>query len=322
MGQRVLVTGASGFVGSAVARGFASRGWQVAAAYRQRPALLPDGIEGFVVPDLLDAAGWHAALRGVDAVVHCAARVHVMHEVLADPLQAFRAANVEGTALLANAAQQAGAQRFIFISSAKVNGESTSPGRPFRSDQVAHPVDPYAVSKFEAETRLAEVSARTGLRVTTIRPPLIYGPGVKANFHKMMAWLHRGIPLPFARLENRRSLLALSNLVDLIVCCAEHPAAANQTFLASDDEDLSTTELLRRLGAALHRPARLFSLPPGLVTLSARLLGRKAALDRLYGSLQLDITPTKTALGWRPPVTVNKALQKAADAFLSKQGAR
>ena len=248
--------------------------------------------------------------------MHLAARVHVMNDKSSDPLAEFRRVNVEGTAALARQAAVAGVRRFVFLSSVKVNGEFTKPGHPFTADDVPSPEDPYGVSKHEAEQLLRKIAIETGMEVVIIRPPLVYGPGVKANFESMMRWLARGVPLPLAAVtQNRRSLVALNNLVDLIVTCLNHPAAANQTFLVSDGEDLSTTQLLKRMGAAIGQPARLFYLPPALLKLGATIINKPGIYQRLCGSLQLDIAKTRQLLGWIPPVSVDEGLRRAAEGF-------
>jgi len=242
--------------------------------------------------------------------------VHILNDKSSDPLAEFCRVNVEGTAALARQAAVAGVRRFVFLSSVKVNGEFTEAGQPFTADDVPAPEDPYGVSKHEAEQLLRQITVETDMEVVIIRPPLVYGPGVKANFESMMRWLARGVPLPLAAVtENRRSLVALDNLVDLIVTCLNHPAAANQTFLASDGEDLSIAELLKRMGAAMGHPARLFYLPPALLKLGAAVLNKPGIYQRLCGSLQLDITKTRQLLGWAPPVSVDAGLRRAAEGF-------
>jgi UDP-glucose 4-epimerase len=242
-----------------------------------------------------------------------------MNDTESDPLSAFRTVNVEGTLNLARQAAAAGVQRFIFISSIKVNGEGTTPGSAFTADDEPAPADPYGVSKMEAEQGLRELAAQTSMDVVIIRPVLVYGPGVKANFLNMMRWLDKGIPLPFGAIYNSRSLVALDNLVDLVLTCIEHPAAANQTFLVSDGDDLSTTELLSKMAKALNKPARLIPVPSWMLQGGAALLGKKGLSQRLCGSLQVDIAKTRNLLGWVPPVSVDAALAATARHFREHQ---
>lgn len=259
--------------------------------------------------------GWQTALAGVDVVVHCAARVHVMDDHEADPLAAFRRVNVDGTVNLARQAVAAGVRRFVFVSSIKVNGEATAVGHAYRADDTPAPQDPYGVSKHEAEQQLLQMAAEGLIEVVIVRPVLVYGPGVKANFLSMMRWLCRGVVLPFGAIDNSRSLVAVDNLVDLLVTCTVHPAAANQVFLVSDGEDLSTTQLLRRMACALGKPARLVPIPAWVLRVAAALVGRKALSQRLCGSLTVNIDKTRELLGWAPPVTVDEALAASARYF-------
>ncbi|MDT3313304.1 SDR family oxidoreductase [Pseudomonas sp. rhizo66] len=312
--RRVLVTGATGFVGEAVVfRMLLDKAYAPVAAVRGESRL--SGLCDVVSFDL-SASVELPALMQIDTVVHCAARVHVMSDTAADPLAKFREVNVQGTTRLARKAAEAGVRRFLFISSIKVNGEATLPGMPFKADDQPAPVDPYGVSKCEAEERLREIGRETGMEIVIIRPPLVYGPGVKANFLSMMSWLRKGLPLPLGALRNQRSLVALGNLVDLIVTCIAHPAAANQTFLVSDGEDLSTTRLLRRMAAALDRRALLLPLPQMLLRAAAQLVGKGDMAQRLCGSLQVDINKTRLLLQWSPPFSVDKALKVTAMHYL------
>lgn len=309
----ILVTGGTGFVGSAVlARLLEDGAMPVRAAVRSAGARIPPGIDKVVVGALAEDTDWRAALAGVSALVHCAARVHVMDDTAADPLEEFRRINVQGTLALARQAAAAGVQRFVFVSSIKVNGEMTAVGKPFTADDAPAPADAYGVSKMEAEQALRALESESGMQVVIVRPPLVYGQGVKANFATMMRWLARGIPLPLGAIHNRRSLVALDNLVDLIVTCVRHPQAAGQTFLVSDGQDPSTTELLQRMGRAMGRPARLIPLPAACLTFGASLLGKRDVAQRLCGSLQVDIGKTRRLLGWTPPLTLDQGLQKAA----------
>lgn len=316
--MRVAVSGANGFVGQALVRQLTSCGHQVLAYVRRpRDFFETAGAIPLAMPDLHLHADWRlTTTQEIDVLVHCAARVHILNDTSSDCLADFRRVNVEGTANLARQAAAAGVQRFVFLSSIKVNGEFTEVGHPFTADDAPAPEDPYGVSKHEAEQLLREIASETGMEVVIIRPPLVYGPGVKANFESMMRWLARGVPLPLAAVtQNRRSLVALDNLVDLIMVCSSHPAAANQTFLVSDGEDLSTVELLRRMSTALGHPARLFYLPPSLLKLGAQVVNKPGIYQRLCGSLQLDITKTRQLLGWTPPVSVNEGLRSAAEGF-------
>jgi nucleoside-diphosphate-sugar epimerase len=276
-------------------------------------------ISNFQISTLAADTDWQGGLQGCEAVVHLAARVHEMVDNATDPLTEFRRVNVEGTLNLARQAIAAGLRRFVFISSIKVNGESTPLGQAFVADDVAAPQDPYSISKYEAELGLRRLAAESAMEVVIIRPPLVYGPGVKANFQNMICWLKRGVPLPLGTIHNKRSLVALDNLVDLIITCLDHPTAANQTFLVSDGEDLSTTELLRRMGLALGRPARLLPVPVSLLKVGAAVLGRRDMAQRLCGSLQVDITKTRTLLGWNPPISVDEGLRRSAQRDLHEK---
>lgn len=307
--MRVLLTGGNGLVGRALAMRLLAGGSMLRCAARQSLSL-PPAAKYFPIPDLASPVDWSAAVQDVDVVVHCAARVHVMRESVSDPLQAFRAVNVEATLALARQAASAGVRRFVFVSSIKVNGEYTLPGRPFTAEDEANPSDLYAQSKWEAEQGLQALGRETGMEIVIVRPPLVYGPGVGGNFQRMLGWLSRGVPLPLGTTGNRRSLVALDNLVDLLVTCIDHPAAANQVLLVSDGEDLSTTDLLRRLGQAMGKSARLLPVPVGLLQLLAYGLGKREVARRLCGSLQVDISKTQTLLGWKPPLSVDEGLRR------------
>lgn len=311
----ILVTGATGFVGGALARRLAAdpacKG--VVAAVRRKAESLHEGVRQVQAGDLLPTTDWGLALQGVDAVVHCAARVHVMQDDAMDPLQAYREVNVSGTLNLARQAAQAGVRRFVFVSSIKVNGEATQPGQPFSADDVPVPLDPYGVSKLEAEQGLREMEAQTGMEVVIVRSPLVYGPGVKANFAAMMRWVARGIPLPLGAIQNARSIVALDNLVDLLVTCLKHPAAGGQTFLVSDGEDVSTTELLRRTANAMGKKVLLLPVPALVLEWGSAMLSKRDVAQRLCGSLQVDMTKTCRLLGWTPPLTLDQGLKKAVE---------
>jgi nucleoside-diphosphate-sugar epimerase len=312
----VLVTGANGFVGKALALQLSRMsGFRVSVAVRKNPGGLPASIGVFANLDLSRDCDWTQALANVDCVVHCAARVHVMNEKSADPLEQFRRINTQGTLNLAARAVAAGVRRFVFLSSLKVNGESSEVGKPIAADDAPNPSDPYGISKLEAEAGLAELAKRTGLEVVIIRPPLVYGPNVKANFRAMLKWLDRSIPLPLGAIKNQRSLVALDNLVDFIITCTVHPAAKNQVFLISDGQDLSTTQLLQMLAEALNKRALLIPVPASLLNLAAVAVGKKSLAQRLLGSLHVDIKKNHELLDWAPVVSVRNAFKNTADSF-------
>jgi nucleoside-diphosphate-sugar epimerase len=323
--SKVLVTGADGFVGKTVCRRLIEAGYTPRAGLWNAelwPALqaaTPGLSEFAVIGDLGANPNLSAALKDVSVVVHLAARVHVMHDNAADPLHEFRRVNVAGTAALVHAATALGVRRLVFVSTAKVNGESTS-GRPFAEGDPPAPQDPYAVSKWEAEEALRSVAAKTALEVAVVRPPLVYGPGVRANFLRLMRLVNRGLPLPLPDTSNQRSLIGVENLADCLVRCVSHPEAANQTFMVSDGEDVSTRELIARLARALGRPARFLPVPEFAVRLAARLVGKEAAVGRLLGSLVIDAGKARHMLGWKPPVTLDSGLAATARWYLESSG--
>ncbi len=313
----VLVTGGTGFVGRAlIARLLQDPATEVVAPARA-PERLPMTVRGVRIGEIGPATDWSGCLAGVKVVVHAAARVHMPDDNTSDPLAAYRRVNVDGTLGLARQAAEAGARRLVLVSTVKVNGEQTLPGRPFTADSQPEPGDPYGVSKLEAEQGLLRIARETGLEVVIIRPPLVYGPGVKGNFATLVRLVEKGLPLPLGAVRNQRSLVGVDNLVDLIVTCMDHPAAASQVFLAADGEDVSTPELLRRLSAARGRRPRLVPVPPGLLMAAAAVLGRRGQARRLLGSLQVDISKTRDTLGWRPPLTLDEGLARC---FNDNQG--
>lgn len=308
--SRVLLTGATGFVGTAVVHRLAKLERHTLVAAVRRPCSIANCEQIHVVGDISAAVDWSDALAGASTVIHSAARAHVMRDEVADPLAEYRNVNVSGTMNLARQAVSAGVRRFIFVSSIKVNGESTPCRRPYTANDVPAPQDFYGMSKLEAEQGLIKLGAKTGLEVVIIRPPLVYGPRVKGNFASMIKLVEKRLALPLGAIHNKRSLVGIDNLVDLIIRCIDHPAAANQVFLAGDGEDLSTTELLRSVGRAMGKPARLIPVPAGLLQLGATLLGKKTMAQRLLGSLQVDISKTCELLDWKPPYTVEEELKR------------
>ena len=305
--MKVLVSGASGFVGRALCGCLNTHEHVVVPAVRGASGLAGE----VVVGDIGGATDWMAALAGCDAVVHLAARVHVMNDNSENPLALYRATNTEATLNLARQAGRAGVKRFVFISTIKVNGEGRD--APYRETDVPAPEDAYAISKWEAEQGLRQIAADTGLEVVILRPPLVYGPGVKANFQRLIHIVKRGWPLPLGAIRNRRSLLYLGNFVDAIRLCVEHPAAAGQIFLLDDGEPVSTPELIRAVARALGRPAHLLAVPVWMLEAAGTLLGKRAAVARLTGSLFVDSSVIRTRLGWVPPFTLEQGLATTAE---------
>jgi nucleoside-diphosphate-sugar epimerase/GT2 family glycosyltransferase len=315
-GRRVLVTGANGFIGKAVCADLPSRGYRVRGAVRRNSGVDQSvGAQYVAMGEIDEHTDWAIALAGVDCVVHLAARVHLMHETATDPLMEFRRVNVALSLNLARQAAIAGVRRFVFVSSVKVNGESTPFGQPFKVEDMPQPLDPYGISKAEAEQELMQLAQQTGMEVVVLRPVLVYGPGVKANFQVMMRWLRRGAGFLLGALDNRRSLVALDNLVDCIATCLRHPAAANQIFLVSDGEDLTVADLLRRTSTAFNRRAIFIPVPKFVLRVAGRILGREDIVQRLCDTLQVDISKTRRMLDWEPPVSIDASLRKTVQRF-------
>ncbi len=316
--SRVLVTGAAGFVGAALVERLNADGkFGVHAAVREIRLPFPPGVTVHRHLEVAAVTDWAPCLMGIDCIVHAAARVHVMQDGAADPLTEFRKVNVEGTLRLARQAASAGVRRFVYLSSIKVNGESTEPGKPFvEADQPA-PRDPYGVSKLEAELGLKAVSRGTGMEVVILRPPLVYGPGVGGNFIRLMHLVDRRFPLPLGSVSNRRSLIFLGNLVEAIEACLTRPAAAGETYLVSDEPAVSTPELIEGIGRALGCAPRLLPFPPALLQWMARLLGKSKEFDRLLGSLEIDNSAIRKDLDWRPSKSMQEGLQMTADWYLA-----
>jgi nucleoside-diphosphate-sugar epimerase len=306
--MKVLVSGANGFIGRALCTHFSSLGHSVVPAVRRSCGMKREHIVG-------DKPSWMHALAGCSSLVHLAGRAHVMQDDEPDPLQAFRAANVDTTIELANRAVEAGVRRFVFMSTIKVNGEETIRGCRFKPDDLPVPHDPYAISKWEAENVLLEISQKTGLEVVIIRPPVVYGPRVEGNFASLIRWINRGVPLPLGAIHNCRSMIALENLVSFAALCADaeaSPNAKHQTFLVSDGEDVSTSELLRKVAKAYGRNSYLIPVPVGLIRFAARLMNKASLADRLLGSLVIDGSKALELLGWKPVVSMDEQLKKMA----------
>jgi nucleoside-diphosphate-sugar epimerase len=307
-----LVSGATGFVGRALVGRLLAEGWRVRAALRDPSR--GRGLDGMVelaeVGEIGPDTRWAGALSGVDVVFHLAARVHQLPDPSPDPASAYRRVNAAGTERLARAAAAAGVRRLVFVSSIKVNGEARA--APYTEDDAPAPADAYGESKREAEAALWSEARASGLEIVVVRPPLVYGPGVKANLLRLLRAVDRGLPLPLGAIRNRRSLLYVENLADALIACARDPRAAGRTYLVSDGEDLSTPGLIRALAKALARPARLVPVPVPLLRAAGTLLGARAAVDRLVGSLAVDSTRLRRELGWSPPFTTREGLERTA----------
>ena len=309
----ILLTGANGFVGQHLGAYLVKQGHQVIAASRRSDVVFdytPTHVAK--VGDIDAKTDWTTALEGVEVVIHLAARVHVMHEKAADPLMEFRRMNTEGTLRLAQQAVETGVKRLVYLSSIKVNGEETI-SHPFTEQDVVIPEDPYARSKWEAEQHLMNLGAQTGLEVSIIRPPLVYGAGVRGNFLRLLGLAAKGWPLPLARIENQRSLVGIENLCSLIEVCTSHPQAAGEVFLVSDGQDVSTPELIRMLAKAMGRPCRLLPFPTSVLAIGSKLMGQQGVWARLTGSLQVDISKARQQLGWEPTFPLRQGLADTAD---------
>lgn len=315
--MKIMLTGASGFIGSKLLEQLPAD--DTLSLGRNKPEGQPS--EKFFRLEINNDTDYSVALSGVGVIIHLAARVHVMNDAVSNPLEEYREVNARGTINLARQAASAGVKRFVFVSSIKVNGEGTSQGKLFTSADAHAPEDDYGLSKAEAEQQLIELGQETGMEVVIIRPTLVYGPGVKANFASLMNLVSKGIPLPFGCInDNRRSLVSVANLVDLVVTCIDHPNAANETFLVSDDCDVSTSEMVTQMAKALGKPQWQLPVPKWCYKLAGKALGKQNVIDRLLGSLQVDITHTKNTLGWAPPQSLEEGFKQTANAFLqSKQ---
>lgn len=315
--MKLLITGGTGFVGQALINRLTTfNNYKIYATVRKSITIFPSEVSQLKFDGLSPLTDWCNHLKGIDCVIHTAARVHVMTEISTNPSNDFRTVNTTATLNLAKQAASLGVNRFIYISSIKVNGEATLPNLPFTSNDMFVPSDSYALSKYEAEQGLLKISKNSQMEVVIIRPPLIYGPGVKANFASMIEWVNKGVPLPFGVIYNKRSFIALDNLTNFIVHCIDHPKAANEIFLISDGEDISTTELLMKVAKAFNKKAWLIPIPVSVMSLAAKLMGKSDLANRLFDSLQIDNTKAKDLLGWEPITTMDEQLKKTAEAYL------
>ncbi|MGC2048825.1 MAG: SDR family oxidoreductase [Gallionella sp.] len=316
--MRFLVTGANGFVGRPLCAELLRQGHVVRAAIRSS-AQLPDGVEAVSVGNIDGDTDWADALQDVEVVIHLAARVHVMKDTAADPRAEFLKVHLHGTMNLARQAARTGVKRFVYVSSIKVNGEETHGQRCYVEQDTPAPQDSYGVSKWQAEQALRRIAQETKLEVVIVRPPLVYGPGVKGNFISLLAALENGIPLPLAGANNKRSMVYVGNLASALIACATHAAAVGQTYLVRDGEDVSTALLVEKIAGALGRKPRSFNLPSGLLRAAAKVLKRSAQVDRLFGSLRVNDAKLRNELGWVPPYTLEQGLRITADWYLGKR---
>lgn len=314
--EKLLVTGANGLVGAALCQALRAHEVPFVPCVRKLPSSQLAKPTAFETGDLSNSVDWKPALAGCSVVVHLAARVHMMREQVADPDAVYRAMNLDATIRLAEQAAEQGVRRFVYVSSVKVNGERTL-DQPFRAEDPPAPEDAYGRSKLAAELALQAWAVETGTELVIVRPPLVYGPGVRANFLRLMQLVKIGVPLPLGSIMNRRSMVSLANLVDFLLLCASHPGAAGATWMVSDNHDLSLPELITLIAAAMGRPARLLPVPVGLLSAGAVILGRRAAASRLLDSLQVDVRPALDRLGWAPPLDVETGIRLAVAPLLS-----
>ena len=309
MKPRILITGGSGFIGSALVEALSNVPSELVVSSRKK---IPDAfnVQQVTVGEINGKTDWCEVLEGCDCVIHCAARVHIMNDSVSDPLALFREVNTVGTLALARQAVKAGVKRFVFLSSIKVNAETTKANSPCREEVRQAPTDPYGLSKYEAEQGLLRIAQETALEIVIIRSPLVYGPGVKGNFASMAKWVKKGTPLPLGAINNKRSLIAIDNLVSFIVHCIACHEVANEVFLISDGEDVSTTELLKKVASAYGVKSCLLPVPVKLMGLVLELLGKGALAERLFGNLQVDCSKACNRLGWKPVITMDEQLRQ------------
>ena len=312
--MRVFITGANGFIGKALCRRLIREKNIVFGSVRNgKVSQISPDVAAVEIGEINKNTKWCEALSEADFVVHTAARVHMLNDPSSEPLAVYREVNVQGTEHLARESARCGIKRFVFLSTVKVNGEES--WKPYTEADKPVPVDSYGISKMEAELTLRKIAAETGMAVVILRPTLVYGPGVKANFLKLLQTVDRRMPLPFAGVKNQRSLIYVENLVDAIVACVRHPNAPGQTFLVSDGKDVSTPELIRMMSALLHKQPRLFSVPGLCLHIASRLTGKGPVMDRLIGSLTVDTTKITEELDWRPPFSLQEGLEETVAWF-------
>ena len=315
--RKVLITGANGFIGKSLTMELMASGFEVAAGVRQFSSELPSDAIQYELGEISSTTSWSQSLQDVDVVIHLAARAHILKDNVSEPLIEFRKVNVDGTLNLAKQAAEKSVKQLIFISSIGVNGNNNT--RPFTELDMLNPKEAYAVSKWEAELELLALSNETTMKMVIIRPPLVYGPHAPGNFGSLVRSMAKGIPLPFGAINNRRSFVALDNLVSFIIHCINHPKAANEVFLISDNEDVSTSTLLRKVAKAFGLKSRLIPVPVRLMTFLAKLIGKGDVANRLFGSLQVDSSKARDLLGWKPVITMDEQLKKTADAYLKNE---
>lgn len=314
---RILVTGATGFVGKFIVKSLVAENYDVVASVRTKSIHLPLEITQIIVAGLHPSTDWSTALKDVDIVIHAAARAHVLDKPTDKSLVEFQNINTKGTLSLAQQAAKEQVKRFIYISSIRVNGKNNS--SPFTEMDEPNPQELYAISKFEAEQHLLALGKAAKMEITIIRPPLVYGPNPSANFANLIKWVNRGIPLPFGAIHNQRSFVAIDNLVSFIIHCIDHPKAANEIFLIADGKDVSTTELLRKVANAFGKKPMLIPIPVSVMTFFAKVLGKGDIANRLFSSLQVDSSKARNLLGWKPVTTMDEQLKETADAYLNEK---
>jgi nucleoside-diphosphate-sugar epimerase len=317
--KRVLVTGANGFIGTKLCKKLLNKNFCVHGAVRPgKSSFLPEGAEAVHIKFIDGDTDWKNILENIHTVVHLAARVHVMKDSVSNPFDEYFKVNVMGSERLAQTAAECGVKRFIFMSSVKVNGEENV--RAYNEGDVPFPKDSYGISKMIAENRLRDIASKTGMELVILRPPLVYGPGVKANFLNLIKTVHKGRPLPLSKVYNRRSFIYIDNLVDAVITCIEHPGAAGQTYFVSDDEDISTPDLIRKIASALNKSPRIFPFPRLLLFTIGKIIGKGASVEKLIGSLTVDISKIRQELGWKPTVTMDYGLQETAEWYFNVYG--